>query len=628
MCKKRKNIIEPFDLTRIKDPHFVASLTKDELEMLESQIREEIITQVSKYGGHLSSNLGSISLTIALNRAFDFNEDKLLLDVGHQSYTYKILTGRKLEGLRTKVGVSGFQKRSESSYDHFEAGHSSTSLSAAQGMAIARDLNGEKYHVVALIGDASISNGLAFEALNDIAHRNNKVIIVLNDNEMSITPPTGALTKMFRRWKISPRYIKSKSRFKRLMFKSRVGYFFYRIAWYIKDWFARHLISHNIFEQMGLSYIGLVDGHNYKKLDKALQLAKKQQKSTIVHVKTTKGKGYTPAETDREGSWHGIAPFHVETGLLKNNHESLITWSKLYADIVEKVMEENKDVLLINPATLKGSELEEVFKKFPGRSIDVGIAEEHAVTLSSGLALSGKHPIISIYSTFLQRSFDQVVHDLARMNLPTTILVDRAGLIGADGSTHQGIFDQAAFIGIPNVVIAMASTPELAKKLVYTSLNHKGGPFFIRYPRERIDKINSNSLNGDTFEVGKWLINEENKSNVALVSYGPLFEKLKMKLGEENIHITLVNAIFQTPFDINVVAKLNNYKKVIIIDPYATSFGFTNNLVATLNRNGYKGQIITRAIPRKNITYASVSEQYKETLLDIESLIKLVKKSL
>ncbi|HOF65080.1 MAG TPA: 1-deoxy-D-xylulose-5-phosphate synthase [Bacilli bacterium] len=628
MCKKRKKIIEPFDLTRISDPHFVATLTKDELEMLESQIRDEIIEQVSKYGGHLSSNLGSISLTIALNRAFDFNEDKLLFDVGHQSYTYKILTGRKLEGLRTKDGVSGFQKRSESSYDHFEAGHSSTSLSAAQGMAIARDLNGEKYHVVALIGDASISNGLAFEALNDIAHRNNKVIIVLNDNEMSITPPTGALTKMFRRWKISPRYIKSKSRFKRLMFKSRVGYFFYRIAWYIKDWFARHLISHNIFEQMGLAYIGLVDGHNYKKLDKALQLAKKQQKSTIVHVKTTKGKGYKPAETDREGSWHGIAPFHVETGLLKNNHESLITWSKLYADIVEKIMEENKDVLLINPATLKGSELDEVFKKFPGRSIDVGIAEEHAVTLSSGLALSGKHPIISIYSTFLQRSFDQVVHDLARMNLATTILVDRAGLIGADGSTHQGIFDQAAFIGIPNVIIAMASTPELAKKLVYTSLNHKGGPFFIRYPRERISKISSNSLNGDAFEVGKWLIKEENRSEVALVSYGPHFEKIKEELYKENINITLINAVFQTPFDLDVIAKLNHYKKVIIIDPYATSYGFVNNLVATLNNNGFKGQIITRAIPRQNITHASVSDQYKITGLDIESLISLIKNSL
>ncbi|MGI6644288.1 MAG: 1-deoxy-D-xylulose-5-phosphate synthase [Bacilli bacterium] len=625
MGKKKKKEIRTFDLKDIKDPHFVADLTYEELEQLAKQIREDIIVHVAKNGGHLSSNLGVVDLTLALNRAFNFNEDKLLFDVGHQAYTYKILTGRSLDTLRQKDGISGFQKISESPYDHFEAGHSSTSLSAAQGMAISRDLNGEKYDVVALIGDGAISNGLAFEALNDIGHKRNKVIIIVNDNEMSITPPTGALSKMFRRWKISPKYIESKTRYKELMFKTKFGYWIYKVTWNIKNWFSRRLIQQNFFEQLGFAYIGLIDGHDFKKMDKALKIAKKQTKSVIVHVKTTKGKGYPFAEHDKEGDWHGIKPFNIETGEPLKKNPDLDSWSAVYASIIYDVLDEYENTILINPATLKGSQLEKSFIKHPGRTIDVGIAEEHAFTLASGLALSNKHPIISIYSTFMQRSTDQIIHDLARMNLPATILVDRAGYVGADGETHHGIFDVAIFGSVPNVTISMASTPHIAKELVKLSLVTKG-PFFIRYPR---DYINVNDKYDKKVEIqyGKWLketLNNGSKETL-VISFGPYYEKLKEALKSEKKNITLINALFQRPLDEAMLKQLTSYKDIYIIDAYNTKEGFVNEVIAYLNALDYKGKIHAFALPNKFVLQATINEQLKEANISVEQIIKIIK---
>jgi 1-deoxy-D-xylulose-5-phosphate synthase len=625
MKKKKREEITNFNLNEFSDPHFVASLTDKEKTLLAKTIREEIIKDVAKNGGHLSSNLGVVELTIALNDAFDFNTDKLVFDIGHQAYAYKILTGRSLENLRKKDGISGFQKRSESPYDHFEAGHSSTSLSAAQGMAISRDLNGEHYDVVALIGDGSISNGVALEALNDIGHKHNKVIIVLNDNEMSIAPPTGAISKMFRRMRISPGYLKTKSAYKRLMFKTKFGYFIYRITWNIKNWFKRHLIQQNFFEKLGFNYIGLVDGHNFKALKKAFKIAKKQPTSVIVHVKTTKGKGYKFAESDKEGDWHGTGPFDIETGKQLKDTTGLKSWSEVYADVLEDVLDTNKDTVLINPGTYVGSRLDKIFKEHPGRAIDVGIAEEHAFTLASGLALSNKHPIISIYSTFMQRSMDQIIHDLARMNLSTTILVDRSGYVGADGETHQGIFDASMIMTIPNTTIAMASTPKIAEILVHTSLNHEG-PFFIRYPR---DDVKISEINYDDIEVkyGEWKKEDVNNGSKdsAIITYGPYFEHLKTALNETKKNVTLVNAIYQKPFDDEMINSLLNYKIIYILDAYSTAEGFVNALFVDLTNRGFKGDIITRALPVEFTTQDTIKAQLKNANLAIEDIVNLIK---
>jgi len=395
---KTPRIIE---LKDIKSPEFLNDLKYAELDILANKIRQEIIAKTSQYGGHLSSNLGVVEITIALHRMFNFKHDKLIFDVGHQSYTHKILTGRSLEYLRNRNGVSGFQKICESYYDCFEAGHSSTSLSAAQGFALNRDAKGEKYDVVAVIGDASVVNGLAFEALNNISHNKNKVIIILNDNEMSISRPTGGMGKFFSKISTASSYNRLKS-----SFTSRV-----------KNAIKRKLVPTTYFDNMGFQYIGCIDGHNIKALEKAIVRAKRTPRSVVLHVSTIKGKGYKYAENDTTGYWHGVTPFEIETGKPKNLHPESLSWSHLYSNLLAELMAKRNDIVIISPATVKGSGLEDLFASYPSRTFDVGIAEGHAVTLASGLAVAGTHPIVSIYSTFLQRAFDQIIHDIARMNL-------------------------------------------------------------------------------------------------------------------------------------------------------------------------------------------------------------------
>ncbi|MDD4006269.1 MAG: 1-deoxy-D-xylulose-5-phosphate synthase, partial [Bacilli bacterium] len=424
---KTPRIIE---LKDIKSPEFLNDLKYAELDILANKIRQEIIAKTSQYGGHLSSNLGVVEITIALHRMFNFKHDKLIFDVGHQSYTHKILTGRSLEYLRNRNGVSGFQKICESYYDCFEAGHSSTSLSAAQGFALNRDAKGEKYDVVAVIGDASVVNGLAFEALNNISHNKNKVIIILNDNEMSISRPTGGMGKFFSKISTASGYNRLKSSYKRFMFTTRFGHGIYNFTSRVKNAIKRKLVPTTYFDNMGFQYIGCIDGHNIKALEKAITRAKRTPRSVVLHVSTIKGKGYKYAENDTTGYWHGVTPFEIETGKPKNLHPELLSWSHLYSDLLAELMAKRNDIVIISPATVKGSGLEDLFASYPSRTFDVGIAEGHAVTLASGLAVAGTHPIVSIYSTFLQRAFDQIIHDIARMNLNVTFLIDRSGLVG------------------------------------------------------------------------------------------------------------------------------------------------------------------------------------------------------
>lgn len=606
--------MEEINVKTINDPKFLKTLSYKELNLLCANIREEIINATSVNGGHVASNLGVVELTVALHRTFDFSKDKLLLDVGHQCYTHKILTGRSLDKLRKKDGISGFQKRNESIYDCFEAGHSSTSISTALGMAVARDLNKENYDIVAVIGDGSVTSGLAFEGLNNLGHLNNKVIIVLNDNDMSISKPTGAFARFLQRIRTSVSYNRKKKSYQRFMCKTRFGLWLYNISANIKNTFKKMFLSSNIFDTMGFAYIGPIDGHNIKAMEKALKQAQKASRSVVIHVQTIKGKGYKYSEEDHLGIWHGVPPFDKDTGTFKC--DQVTCWSQAIANDLDEILAKNEKTVLINPAMVQGSCLNGIFKKYKGRTFDVGICEEHAFTMASGLALSGYHPIISIYSTFMQRAYDEIQQDLARMNLNVTITIDRAGLVGADGETHQGIFDEAMLYTIPNTVITMPSNNEEAKILLNESLNNHGA-FAIRFPKAKISSANNDAL---SFNFGEWLKVRDTKSDDVIVSFGPIINDLKEKIS----NIDIINAIYQKPILDDNIKHILNYKCVILYTPYGTIDGFINNFIEKLTLYNYRGVIRVVAIKQDFIKASSQIEQMVDTHVTIEDLIKVI----
>ena len=613
-----KKEIKHIDLSTIETPDFVKDLNYKELDVLSEDIRNYILDATSKNGGHVSSNLGTVETTISLCRNFDFSKDKIIFDVGHQCYTYKVLTGRSLDNLRKKGGVSGFQKINESPYDHFECGHSSTSISAALGMAVARDLNKEKYDIIAFVGDSSISNGLAAEGLNNLASSGHKVIIVLNDNNMSISKPVGGLSSTFRKFSSSGVYMKSKNAIRRAFQKTRFGRWCLRQFSRVKNWFKRKVINLTSFETLGYKMIGPVDGHYIKHLDKAFALAKRVNGPVIVHVKTIKGKGYPYAENDETGDWHGVSKFDKDTGSIKEN-EGVVTWSEQYKLILKNEMSLNDKIVTIVPATGHGSALDSLFELYPDRTIDVGIAEEHALTLAGGLSISGYQPVVSIYSTFLQRAYDELFHDVSRMNLNATILIDRAGLVGADGDTHQGIYDEAFLYTIPNVTITMAARTSEALSLMKESLcGH--GVFAIRYPREYATETSDPVKK---IPYGGWK-EELLGKGTAIVSTGPVVLALKQRLQELKKDVTLYNAIYLRPMDEEKIKELVKYDKVIIYNPYATREGFANALESRLIDLGYKGQVIVKAVPTVTVGQASIDEQREEFHLQINDIIELL----
>lgn len=623
MAEKKVNKVKHIDLDSIKNPKFLASLNYNELDVLASDIREKIIQVTSNLGGHLSSNLGSVELTIALHRVFDLSKDKVIFDVGHQCYTHKILTGRDLTKLRLQDGVSGFLKMSESKYDCYEAGHSSTSISAANGYAIARDLNKENYDVVAFIGDGALNSGLAIEGLNNIAHSDHKVIIVINDNGMSISKPVGGLSRFLEDFSTSRRYNTFKHRYQKVLGKCKIGRLILRITANVKNFIKRILINGNVFTTLGFAYIGPIDGHNIKSIERALRRAKNTKKSVVVHASTLKGKGYKYAEEDETGYWHGVSPFDIKTGKPKNKHEGLVSWSHVYADITGIELDKHKNAVVISPATIKGAGLDQLDKKYSSRIIDVGIAEEHAATLASSLSLSDIHPIISVYSTFLQRAYDEVSHDLARNNLNATFLVDRAGLVGADGETHQGIFDEAYLASIPGTVVTMASTIDEAKALYDESFkNH--GPFFIRLPRSYVEK--QSSFNKVKHEFGKWIFLRNDSKDLAIISVGPVLRQLEKDLEQNHIKCTLINAIYVNPIDKNAIDALLSYKKIVIYDPYSTRGGLVNMTMAYLLEKKFNGSISAYYVPNEFVKQGTIDQQMERYKIRVEDVIKDLKK--
>ena len=600
------------DLYSIKDPTFLKTLSEKELNSLCDDIRNEIIRATKLNGGHLSSNLGVVELTVALHKHYDFRKDKLFFDVGHQCYAHKILTGRSLDNLRQKNGVSGFPKIKESSYDHFEGGHSSNSISNALGYAVSRDLNDDKYEIVCVIGDASISNGLAFEALNDNRIRNHKMIIILNDNGMSISKNVGNISKLFSMISTSGLYNKSKSAYKRISSKTKFGKKFYEIMYSFKNAIKRIFIRGNFFVDLGFSYIGVVDGHNIKKMEKAFKRAEKSLKSTVIHVKTIKGLGYKNAEEDQVGIYHGVSPEKIDKTIIGTS------WSKLYADLFAEIVKYDEKVVLISPATLVGSRFDEISRVMPNRVFDVGIAEEHAVSYAAGFSLNGYKPYISIYSTFLQRAFDELSHDIARMNLSATLLIDRCGLSDRDGDTHQGIFDESVLFSIPNTSICMASNASEARRLMDLS-KQKHDVLCIRYPK---NNVNNEDGSTSTFNSGDWkqLISNNEK---LIISFGPVINEIYSVLKNNNYGYDLINAIYQKPLNLGFIENfVGKYEEIIIFNQYGTENGFNFALINSLVKYGFKGKIISKALMSDFGSHQSTEEGLKEQKMDVNSLFE------
>ena len=537
------------DLTKIQSPDFLKEQSVSELTILAADIRRFLIDNISKTGGHLASNLGVVDLTIALHYVFDSPRDKIFFDVGHQCYTHKILTGRadRFSKLRQYEGISGFQKRSESIHDVWEAGHSSTSLSAALGMAVARDLNGEDYCIVPVIGDGAMGSGESLEALNQIGSEKRNMVIIFNDNNMSISTNVGALTRGFARLRSATSYNNIKSSMKNSLNKSDFGKVMYRGMKNLKDSFKESVIDNGIFGEFNLEYMGPVDGHNLRDLIRVLSVAKEHEGPVVVHVITQKGRGYAPCEKDLTGIWHGVGPFDRDTG--KPLHccpEGYKSWSAVIADELETMAENDERIVAITPAMMYGSSLDRFFARYPERSFDCGISEEHAMTFAASLANSGMRPFISIYSSFLQRAYDQVNHDVCRMDLPVIIGIDRAGLVGEDGDTHHGIYDIGFLRALPNLILAQPKDPSEARDMLRYALN-QNHPFALRYPRGTADCTNLREMEELSLT---WSVEYEAEDAKCIVmAYGPDVIQIRKKLEINHLPVRLINCRFFKPLD-------------------------------------------------------------------------------
>ena len=603
-------------ITDIKSPKFLKNYSINQLNALCSDIREFLIDNLSETGGHLASNLGIVELTVAMHYVFDSPKDKMIFDVGHQSYIHKILTGRadKFTSLRQLGGISGYQKRNESKHDPFEAGHSSTSIAAALGFAYARDLDNEKNDVIAIIGDGSLTGGLAFEALNNIETLKSKVIVILNDNEMSISKNVGGLSNFLKNVRLSHSYETASKSYKKFLTKTKLGKKLFDISYNIKEKFKRK-INDNIFTNLNIDYLGPVDGHNIEELIRALKKAKNSKKSILVHVLTKKGKGYLPAETNAS-AWHGVGSFNKETGELKKS--SLPSLSQIVSDTVYEFMQQDDSIVTITPAMINGSKLEKIFKDFPNRSIDTGITESFATTLACAIALNNKKVFLPIYSSFLQRAYDNINHDIARMNAHVVIGIDRAGLVGEDGETHHGVFDISFLNSIPNMVICMGKDSEEIRNLLYTGFYKQDKPFCIRYER---DSIEFNKTEFKELPVGTWEYLQKVKGcKNTVISYGTDVSKLYEKLKDKNINI--INARYIKPIDKNILKELIHTKqKIYIYETNIKTNSLGTNILEYFNHKEAKNKIKLTGIDNKYINHGKINELKKELNLDIEKTI-------
>ena len=554
-------------LNEVKGPNDIKNIDLNEQEELAQDIRNRIIETVSQTGGHLASNLGVVELTIALHRVFNLPEDKIVWDVGHQTYVHKMLTGRadKFDTLRKMNGLAGFPKTEESQYDHFNTGHSSTSISVALGMARSRDLKNEENKVIAVIGDGALTGGMALEALNDAGSSKTNLLVILNDNEMSISKNVGGVAFMLSKLRTKKAYIKSSIRGKKIIKKIPfIGEKIVCLVQKMKKGIKQIVIPKMYFEDIGFRYIGPVDGHNLKKLEEILKIAKDLEGPVLLHVLTKKGKGYKPAE-ESPNKFHSISSFDIETG--KKKEKSKENYSSVFGRKIVELAEKNEKIVAVTAAMAEGTGLENFSKKFPERFFDVGIAEQHAIGMAAGMAKSGMIPVVPIYSSFIQRAYDQLIHDVAIQNLPVIICADRAGIVGADGETHQGMFDMSFTRIIPNfVIMAPKNFKELEMMLEFAITLNK--PVLIRYPRGGENSIWNNENDTkelqDEIKLGEFetLSNGDDATIIAIGKMVARAYDISNKLKEKGINITVINARFLKPLNKdkiwNEIIKTNN----------------------------------------------------------------------
>lgn len=614
---------------KIKKANDIKNVNPSEYKQLASEIRRFLLRKVSKTGGHLSSNLGAVELTMALHLFLDFPEDKVVWDVGHQSYTHKILTGRmnQFDTLREFEGLSGFPKRNESDCDCVDTGHSSTSISVALGMAVARDIEKKNSKVVAVIGDGALSGGMAYEALNNAARLKSNLMIVLNDNNMSISENVGGMALYLGKIRTNRKYQGLKDDVTNALNKVPVGD---KIADKIrrsKDSIKRLMIPGMLFEDMGLTYIGPIDGHNIEQMLKAFDTASKVHGAAIVHVITKKGKGYQRAEQN-PSKYHGVEPFFVKTGENKQT-EKVETYTNVYSDTLVELAKEKENIVAITAAMPSGTGLVKFHETYPNRFFDVGIAEEHAVSFAAGLALQGCKPFVTVYSSFLQRAYDQILHDAGINEANVVFAIDRAGIVGKDGETHQGIFDLSFLSSIPNMTIVAPKNKQEFKHMLAYCADFKG-PIAIRYPRgEAFCGLEEYQ---EAIEYGKSECICFEKE-IALVAVGSMVKTavgVREALKRRGYQVTLINARFVKPVDTDMLDSLSrSHKLIVCMEENVKRGGFGEYVASYLKETGMDSvNVLNISIPDQYVQHGSVEQLYEMLGLDVDAIVERILKSL
>ena len=611
-------------LDKIEKPNDIKEMEKDELRPLAKEIRQFLVHKISHTGGHLASNLGVVELTMALHLCCNLPEDKIVWDVGHQSYTHKILTGRKdgFEHLRQFGGMSGFPKQSESDCDAFDTGHSSTSISVALGLAKARDLKKQDHKIFAVIGDGALSGGMAYEAMNNAARLKSNLVIVLNDNQMSISKNVGGMSSYLGKIRTNGNYTELKEEVENALSKlPHLGDKLTSRIRGIKDLIKRIFIPGMLFEDMGLTYIGPIDGHNIHQMVTAFQSASKMKEAVIVHVCTHKGKGYRPAEKN-PSYFHGVSPFNIKDGSSRHNGETAKTYTDIFSDTILEAAKEREDIVAVSAAMPSGTGLTAMASKYPKRFFDVGIAEEHAVTFAAGMAAGGLKPVVAIYSTFLQRAYDQILHDVCIGKLPVVFAVDRAGLVGSDGETHQGIFDIAYLRSMSNMtVMAPKNAWELRQMMLFAL--EQNTPTAIRYSRGAAWEGLQDHQQEITMGKAEWICEGQ---EIALLAVGNMVETamwVREHLKAEGQKVSVVNMRFVKPIDEEVLQKIKErHSKVVTLEEGVFNGGFGEAVSAWYE--GTPMRVLNIALPDQFIEHGSVTELKKKYGLDPESITQKI----
>ena len=623
-------------LSEINTPADLRQLKIEDLQEVADEVRQFILETTSRVGGHTGASLGAVELAVAMHYAFDTPKDRLVWDVGHQAYAHKILTGRRdqMHTIKQYGGLSPFLRRDESEYDTFGAGHASTSLSAALGMAIARDKKGEDFNVCALIGDSSLAGGMAMEAINQAGHLKSRLIVVLNDNDMSIAPAVGALTRYLNRIKEAQSYHRLKEEFgDTLQSVPGVGHSLRNMAKTVKDAIAAAVLPGALVNELGFKYIGYVDGHNVPMLVRALEEAKKiDDAPVIVHALTTKGKGFPNPEKNYY-AYHATGPFDLATGKIhKSNKVAPKTYTQIFGETMCELMAKDDKIVALTAAMPDGTGVDKILEKFPERAFDVGIAEQHAVTFCAGMACEGLKPVAAIYSTFLQRGFDQIIHDVCLQNLNVTFAMDRAGIVGADGPTHHGLLDIAYLRGYPNITL-MAPKDEAEMRDMLLTAIEENSPSAIRYPRGNGYGLNISDA-PKVLEIGKAEILRDAAGEVAILAYGsmvyPAMEAAE-NLEKSGIDATVINARFVKPLDAELILALAQTKRIILtVEEAYLAGGFGSAVMELLEENGLldKVKVVRLGVPDRIITHGDPKLLLAKYGLDADGIYNKVKETI